>query len=148
MNINLCAKTTFKGEVKESLTSPFIAPLLPSYDHSNIVEDKVGKVFKFTVPATVAASTLKATALKAMAATTVATATGVDIMSKLMPLVYILQDIALPVGICVASWGLIEIIIGNPGGRQKVKYSVIGYAALFLIPFVFMVIRDTLRGLI
>lgn len=78
------------------------------------------------------------------AANTVLAATG-DPASRIQPLIHLLQDLALPVGIIVATWGLIEIIIGNPSGKQKIKYSVFGYAGIFLIPEIFYAIRDAFR---
>lgn len=62
---------------------------------------------------------------------------------KLKPLLQILQDLALPLGIIVASWGLIEIILGNfPQGREKIKYAVVGFVGMFIIPEIFYTIRD------
>lgn len=71
----------------------------------------------------------------------------IDIMPKLMPLIHILQDVALPVAIIVASWGCIEWIIGSPHFKHKIKTSVIGYTAIFGIPFIFTTLRDVLSSL-
>lgn len=69
--------------------------------------------------------------------------TGVNLAEKLTPLISIVQDLALPVGIVVASWGLIEIIMGNlESGKHKLKYSVIGFVGMFIIPQVFYSIKE------
>lgn len=68
-----------------------------------------------------------------------------DLGTKLMPLVHMVQDFALPVGIMVSTWGLIEIMIGNPGGKMKIKMSIIGYCGIFLIPEVFYSIKGAFR---
>ena len=56
---------------------------------------------------------------------------------RLLPLLNMVQDLSLPVGIVVASWGLIDIIVGNPQGKDKIKNAIIGYVGMFLIPEVF-----------
>jgi uncharacterized membrane protein YuzA (DUF378 family) len=151
MKVNLCATTTFRGAIKETLPSAnvinFPVPAL-STDNMEVINKNVNKVFKFTLPATTAVAFLKATATKAMASTTVlATAGHVDFFKRLLPLIHVIQDFALPVGIIVSTWGMIEFMIGNPGGKQKIKYSILGFAGIYLIPFIFVTLRDTLGGL-
>lgn len=64
------------------------------------------------------------------------------IAERLLPLISMVQDLALPIGIVVASWGLIEVIIGQPSGKEKIKYAIIGYVGMFLIPELFYAVRD------
>lgn len=65
---------------------------------------------------------------------------------KLMPLIKMIQDLALPIGIGVATWGLIEVIIGNFGsGKNKIKYAIIGFAGMFVIPEIFYAIRSAFQ---
>lgn len=76
-----------------------------------------------------------------------ATATGVNIADRIMPLINMIQDLALPVGIGVATWGLIEIIVGNfSSGKGKIKYAVVGFAGMFIIPEVFYAIRGAFQA--
>ena len=98
--------------------------------------DKLNDGFKrYAVPGAVAVGMLNVTT-PTFAATS-------DITEKLTPLMGMLQDLALPLGIIVASWGLIEIILGNfPQGKEKIKYSVVGFVGIFAIPEVFYTIRD------
>jgi len=71
---------------------------------------------------------------------------GTGLADKLQPLIHLVQDLALPVGICAATWGVIEIMLGNPSGTKKIKNSVIGFVGIFIIPFVFYAVRDALQG--
>ncbi len=57
------------------------------------------------------------------------------------PLIRMVQDFAFPVGVIMATWGLIEMIIGNPSGKEKTKWAIIGYVGIFVIPMVFSQIR-------
>ena len=82
--------------------------------------------------------------LLAVAGTTVTVGTG--LADKLQPLIHLVQDLALPVGICTAIWGIIEWMLGNPAGTRKVKSSIIGFVAIFVIPYVFYAVRDGLQG--
>lgn len=75
-----------------------------------------------------------------------AASAAAGLADKLMPLIHLLQDFALPVGIGMATWGLIEVMIGNPGGKQKIKSAVIGFIGIFLIPTIFYAIRDAFGG--
>ena len=59
----------------------------------------------------------------------------------LAPIIQMLQELALPVGIGMAIWGLIETMIGNPGGREKIKWALISYVGVFIIPFFFYQIK-------
>lgn len=71
-----------------------------------------------------------------------ATIKGMGLAAALQPVIAMLQELALPVGIGMAIWGLIEVIIGNPGGKDKLKWSLIGYAGVFVVPFFFFQIRN------
>lgn len=71
----------------------------------------------------------------------------VDLLPKLMPLIEVIQEIALPVAIIVASWGCIEWIVGQPGYKRKIQTSIVGYSAIFGIPFIFTTLRDILGSL-
>lgn len=63
--------------------------------------------------------------------------------SGIMPLIHMVQDFALPVGIVVSSWGLIEMMMGNiEAGKHKMKWAIIGFIGMFLIPDVFYTIHD------
>lgn len=101
------------------------------------LDEKVDVVFKrYGIPSAVGIGLLNI-------ANTAAAAGTDTIGEKLKPLLQILQDLALPLGIIVASWGLIEIILGNfPQGREKVKYAVVGFIGMFIIPEIFYTIRD------
>jgi len=66
------------------------------------------------------------------------------IAPALQPVISMLQELALPVGIGMAIWGLIEIIIGNPGGKDKIKYAMLGYIGVFVIPYFFYQIKGAL----
>ena len=68
----------------------------------------------------------------------------IGIAPALQPVISMLQELALPVGIGMAIWGLIEIIIGNPGGKDKIKYAMLGYIGVFIIPFFFYQIKGAL----
>ena len=74
----------------------------------------------------------------------VASKAYIGIAPALQPVISMLQELALPVGIGMAIWGLIEIIIGNPGGKDKIKYAMLGYIGVFIIPFFFYQIKGAL----
>ena len=61
------------------------------------------------------------------------------------PLIDMIQDFCFPIGIAVSLWGIIELMLGNPGGKDKVKWAVIGYIGAFVIPFLFEQIRIAFR---
>jgi putative heme degradation protein len=64
-------------------------------------------------------------------------------MTRLAPLLHMFQEIALPVGIIVSTWGLVEIIMGNVDvGKTKLKWSIVCYIGIFLIPELFYAIHD------
>jgi len=71
---------------------------------------------------------------------------GASIADKLKPLIHLAQDLALPVGVGVAIWGIVEMMCQNPNGGRKVKTSILGFAGIFVIPYVFYAIRDALQG--
>lgn len=111
-------------------------------DTGKEIETKVNNIFKkHLMPASVATGIISV-------GTRVLAATGgtAGLADKLMPLVHMIQDFALPVGIIVATWGLIEIMIGNPGGKQKIKFAVLGYCGIFIVPEVFYAIRGAFRA--
>lgn len=62
----------------------------------------------------------------------------------LQPVISMLQELALPAGIGMSIWGLIEICIGNPGGKDKIKYAILSYVGVFIIPYFFYQIHDSL----
>lgn len=101
---------------------------------------RINHVFKsYVMPAATFCSIMTATIHPVFAATS----TGAGIASSLMPLINMIRDLALPVGIAVSSWGLIEIMIGNvPSGKQKLKFSIIGFIGMYIIPTIFYAIRD------
>lgn len=85
--------------------------------------------------------------LKQMAVPAMAAAKTSGLWAHFLPLVHMVQDFALPVGVIVATWGLIEIIIGNvASGKEKLKYSIIGYIGIFIIPMIFEAIRAAFQG--
>lgn len=46
------------------------------------------------------------------------------VADNLMPIIHMLQDFAFPVGLGVGIWGLIEYIMDNPAGKEKVKKAI------------------------
>lgn len=140
MIVNMKAQTSHMGLVCSQLETPSRGPLQPSYDAQAEMLEKAEQSGKFIVPASMFAGALT-TATRASAAD------GSGIMDGLWPLIEMLQDFALPVGIGIATWGLIEVMIGNPGGRSKIKYAIGGYAGIYLIPFLFFALRDALGAL-
>jgi len=89
-------------------------------------------------------STLAGQYSVATQAVPVAAKTYMGIAPALQPVISMLQELALPVGIGMAIWGLIEIIIGNPGGKDKIKYALLGYIGVFVIPYFFYQIKGAL----
>lgn len=78
-----------------------------------------------------------------MAGQALAASGAVSLADRMLPLIHMVQDLALPAAIVVSSWGLIEVIIGNiESGKEKLKYSVIGFIGMFLVPEIFYAIRD------
>lgn len=124
------------------------APALFQYDPARNMEaflDKLKDIMQWAVPLTAVTSAMNAFTSRALAAApeaVVATAKTSALWVKFQPLIHMVQDFALPVGVIVATWGLIEIIMGNrPSGKEKLKYSIIGYIGIFVIPMVFEAIR-------
>lgn len=113
-----------------------VSPVSIDTIESYTLDEKVHAVFRdVVIPASVSTGALSAS-MPAYAST------NLNLADRLMPLINMIQDFALPVGIGVATWGLIEIIIGNfGGGKQKIKYAVIGFAGMFVIPEVFYAIK-------
>lgn len=106
----------------------------------NDIDLKVDKIFKNQViPISVLAG--------ASTIPRLAYANSKDLADRLMPLIEMIQNLALPIGIGVATWGLVEIIVGNFGsGKGKIKYAVIGFTGMFIIPEIFYAIRDAFQG--
>lgn len=71
---------------------------------------------------------------------------GTGLADRLQPLVHLVQDLALPVGICTSIWGIIELMLQNPAGARKIKSSVIGFVFIYVIPTVFYAIRDAFQA--
>lgn len=99
----------------------------------------------FKTVTTIVAMSLPPKAITTMG--TIMTVKKVDLLPKLMPLIEVIQEIALPVAIIVASWGCIEWIVGQPGYKRKIQTSIVGYSAIFGIPFIFTTLRDILGSL-
>lgn len=109
---------------------------------SENVDEKINKfIKKWGIPSAVATSIMN------VANNVHAKMENTDkIGDKLQPLIDILQDLALPIGIIVSLWGLIEIIVGNlPSGKEKIKYAIIGFLGFFIIPEVFYTIREVFQ---
>lgn len=99
---------------------------------------KVDKFFKrVAIPTSIPISLLTIPS-KTMAA-------GFDsskINQQMQPIVELVQSLALPIGVLVSSWGLLEIIMGNFGsGKDKIKYAIIGFVGMFVVPNVFYTIQ-------
>lgn len=123
------------------------APVFPVLESEIKAKELVKKVGKFTVPASISLGimNLKSAALAAIQNPTLPV-TNTDMSEGLIrgiwPLIDMLQAFAFPVGVGVAIWGIIEVIAtGSPAGFKKIKYAVIGYIGVFLIPFAFNQIR-------
>jgi len=154
--VNVKAKgNTLRGYSFKVNEPKIEAPQQVIYLKENIVNEKFREGISWILPISVSVGLAKAFAFKGpMVASVSGVANAVptigrhvDLFQKLMPLIHIIQDIALPVAIIVASWGCVEWMIGQPGYKQKLKSAVIGYGALFMIPFLFTTIRDVLVGL-
>jgi len=65
-----------------------------------------------------------------------------NLIVSLWPIITMIQDLALPVGIIVSIWGMVEMIIGSPGWKQKLKFAVVGYISMFIIPTFFVAIHN------
>lgn len=151
--------------VKGVTKGRYVIPVAPeacaviSYDPAVKVEKFLRilrtKMMDFVLPGTVAASLFDALSSSAFAAAglpvtgdtptlgQIGSAAGRSgIWAQFQPLVAMVQDFALPVGVVVATWGLIEVIMGNlASGKEKVKYSIIGFIGVYVIPMVFEAIR-------
>lgn len=120
----------------------------------NVLEGKLDKYLKIVKPITtgVVVSKLATFTGVVLAATNEAVTTvaglpngKIDLVDKLYPLIELVQDLALPVGIVVSTWGLLEYMIGNPAGKDKIKGAVVGFIGIFIIPSVFYAIRGAFR---
>lgn len=112
-------------------------------ESSNLDEKLNDFIKKWGIPSSIVTSIMNvATNVHANEVTTNTDKIG----DKLQPLIDILQDLALPIGIIVSLWGLIEIIIGNlPSGKEKIKYAIIGFLGFFIIPEIFYTIREVFQ---
>lgn len=69
--------------------------------------------------------------------------TNSKLMQDLWPLIELLQEFALPIGIAVSIWGVIEWVIGNQAGIRRVKVAVVGFILVFIIPLFFIKLHNT-----
>lgn len=141
MRVNICTN----GAAVQSWNTADVTSIDVVYDMQRVVERKVqkmGKAFKASIPVAVFIG-LVTDAQSTFAASNAPD--KYDMYSKLEPLIHMVQNLALPVGIVISTWGMIELMVGNPGGKQKVKMSLIGYAGIFLIPIAFKMIHDALQ---
>ena len=67
------------------------------------------------------------------------------LIRRMWPLIERMQDFGLVVGICFGLWGLYMVIIGNPEGKNKIIQALLGFVGLYVIPEVFLAIRETMR---
>jgi len=106
---------------------------------------KIEKIFKnYLVPTSVFLSIMNLTSpvFAAIASTPAAPVGTSNLIISLWPIITMVQDLALPVGIIVSIWGMVEMIIGSPGWKQKLKFAVIGYISMFIIPTFFVAIHN------
>lgn len=146
MQVNICAG----GKAVQSWNTQQAESVIDGlqYDMQAIVETGFSKMAKKAVPVSIVAPVAfhMTNAMAATDQTAIPTMGHVDLYTKMLPLINMIQDLALPVGIIVASWGMIETIIGNPGGKTKLKLSVIGYVGMFFVPIVFKAIHDAFQS--
>lgn len=109
---------------------------------------KIEKLFKnYLLPSSIVLSVMNLTkpvfAAIASAPTVATSPVGTsNLIISLWPIITMVQDLALPVGIIVSIWGMVEMIIGSPGWKQKLKFAVIGYISMFIIPTFFVAIHN------
>ena len=61
----------------------------------------------------------------------------------LYPAIRLIQEFAFPLGVVVSSWALLELMVGNvAAAKEKLKFSIMGFVGMFLVPEVFYMIRD------
>jgi hypothetical protein len=72
---------------------------------------------------------------------------GTPFTDALWPLIRMLQDFALPVGVGVAIYGMIEHMLDNPAGKKRVAAAGFGYVGVFLIPVMFRAIQYAFKGI-
>lgn len=85
--------------------------------------------------------------LTVSANTSVATIKHINLMQQLLPIVHLIQDLALPVAIVIGCWACIEWIVGSPAWKHKLKGSIIGLVGIYLIPFLYQAIGSALGTL-
>lgn len=83
----------------------------------------------------------------AMAIPVTAAEFSTPITSGLWPIVSLMQDAALPVGVCLALYGIFEWVLDQKEGKQRVQRSVMAYIAVFIIPIGFRAIQKALGGM-
>lgn len=106
--------------------------------------EKIEKVGKRLIPISLATGLMNVSK-PTFAQTSIETSATVG--DAIMPILTLIQDIAFPVSIIVASWGLIEVMIGQPIGKEKIKHSIIGFIGIYVIPTLFKTIRTAFAGL-
>lgn len=159
MTIRIAGKMTDGTVRSKTLKEAFPFEQVPYPMQFGRDPEKMIKAFftKIGVPVSVAIGALNAAGKtyasaitdKAQDVAVMAQAGGLHSLGdRLMPIIKMVQDLALPVGIVVASWGMIEMILGNiESGKHKMKWAIIGFCGMFLIPEVFFAIRDAFQGL-
>lgn len=65
---------------------------------------------------------------------------------KLWPLVDKMQEFGLAVGVAMALWGLCRVIMGDPSGKTQIWQAIIGFVGLYVIPEVFLAIKNAFEG--
>jgi hypothetical protein len=112
------------------------------------LEQKVYRIGKKVVSAAVVMGIINTTVMIASAAVTGTPIAPVGIEHVLDPLIHMVQSFGVPVGIAVSSWGGIEIMMGNKdGGMRKIKYALLGFVAMFIVPYIFYVLDKGLAKL-
>lgn len=136
------------GVLVEDSVAPVLCPLELTY-MENEIQKHVKKFGKIMLPASIITGALNVAkgALAAGTAVAASGSVGTNLADALMPLIHMVQDFAFPVGIVVASWGLIEVMVGQPNGKTKIKMSVVGFIGMYIIPTIFKAIRAGFAGI-
>lgn len=112
--------------------------IIETYDLQRKAEQFAKKFGTIVIPASVMSGVLSMTT-HALAAK--------DVTTAFWPLLGKIQDLALPIGIGVSLWGLIEYMVGNPGGKTKLKVALISYIGMYIIPLLFQGVHDAFSGM-